>query len=238
MCEQKIVPNAITYSSSVSACERDAAWDLALGVLDLMRGAGIEVDVVICSSAISALSEGHQWQAALFEFSLLRERRALPDLVAYGAALGACVRAPEERWPAVLDLLRQMREGTVRQDEISCGAGIAACGNALQWQLAVWLLARMPARYRVEPNSVVFSSALLACLRSNRWQVAFELLDLQDSGDVAVDTASHSALLSEAELRRMSGREVPMLLRAMRSAPRALREDPGLDAAVELHLSP
>ena len=46
MTEKKVVPNAVSYSSVISACEKCAEWEKALEFLNEMKEVGIQPTVV------------------------------------------------------------------------------------------------------------------------------------------------------------------------------------------------
>ena len=60
-----IEPNTVTYSSAISACEKDANWQRALHLLAAMGRTAIEPNAITCSSAIIACENGADWQRAL-----------------------------------------------------------------------------------------------------------------------------------------------------------------------------
>merc|ERR1712113_1330214 len=71
MQSQSIVPNVISYSASISACEKGHQWQEALRLLGRMQSQSIVPDVISYSASISACEKGEQWQVALRLLALL-----------------------------------------------------------------------------------------------------------------------------------------------------------------------
>eukprot|EP00933_Yihiella_yeosuensis_P031303 TRINITY_DN2485_c0_g1_i2.p1 TRINITY_DN2485_c0_g1~~TRINITY_DN2485_c0_g1_i2.p1 ORF type:complete len:124 (-),score=17.26 TRINITY_DN2485_c0_g1_i2:130-501(-) len=65
MPQSKEVPDAISYSAAISACEKGGQWQLALNLLSLMPQSKIVPDAICYNAAISACEKGGQWQLAL-----------------------------------------------------------------------------------------------------------------------------------------------------------------------------
>ena len=60
-----IEPNTVTYSSAISACEKDANWQRALHLLTPMGRTAIEPNTITYNSAIIACENGADSQRAL-----------------------------------------------------------------------------------------------------------------------------------------------------------------------------
>ena len=67
--ERFLDPNLISYSSTISSCEKSGhRWHLALQLFQDMLSDVITPDVVCYNSVISACEKGMQWQTALHFF--------------------------------------------------------------------------------------------------------------------------------------------------------------------------
>mmetsp|Transcript_79488 Transcript_79488/g.257452 ORF Transcript_79488/g.257452 Transcript_79488/m.257452 type:complete len:183 (-) Transcript_79488:35-583(-) len=89
----RLEPGFVSYSASVSACEKAALWQLALELLAQLPRVGLEPDAVRCSTAISACGNAAQWLLVLPLPTCLPRIGLEPDTVSYAAAVSACEKA-------------------------------------------------------------------------------------------------------------------------------------------------
>lgn len=61
MREAGLAPNAIIYSTVISACERSDQWQRAVGLLRTMREDGILPVTITYNTVISACGKSGQW---------------------------------------------------------------------------------------------------------------------------------------------------------------------------------
>lgn len=102
---------------------------------------------------------GKDWRKALWHLSTYEALPdALPDVFAYGAALGVCGRA--RRASEALGLLESMEAKRIQPNAHCFNAALAACTR--QPEQALTLLRSMPER-GVSPNLRSFNAALAAC---------------------------------------------------------------------------
>merc|ERR1719386_239466 len=66
MQDAGVTRNVISFSASISACEKGGQWQQALSVLSEMQDAGVTRDVISYNAVISACEKGCQWQQALW----------------------------------------------------------------------------------------------------------------------------------------------------------------------------
>ncbi|CAE8626802.1 unnamed protein product [Polarella glacialis] len=173
MPEAKVVPNEITYSAAISACEKGGQWQQALNLLSLMPEARVVPNEITYNAAISACEKGGQWQLALNLLSLMPEAKVVPDEISYNAAISACEKGGQ--WQLALNLLSLMPDARVGPNEITYNAAISACEEASQWQLALNLLSLMP-EARVVPNEITYNAAINVCERSQQLERGLQLL--------------------------------------------------------------
>ena len=55
-----LVPNVVSWSATIGACEKGKQWEGALGLLQEMVHQLLTPDVVSCSAAISACEQSKQ----------------------------------------------------------------------------------------------------------------------------------------------------------------------------------
>ena len=96
------VPNVITFSAAISACEKGGQWERALSLLTEMRAQGVEPNVISFNAAISACDKGAQWEHALELLKEMQARGLQPGEIAFSAAISAC--AQREEWNKAHDL--------------------------------------------------------------------------------------------------------------------------------------
>eukprot|EP00438_Fugacium_kawagutii_P030805 Skav229495 [mRNA] locus=scaffold2455:48355:48795:- [translate_table: standard] len=66
-----VTPNVISYSASISACEKGSQWQQALALLQHMPRAQVLPNLYAQNSTISSCEKAMQWQVALAIFDLL-----------------------------------------------------------------------------------------------------------------------------------------------------------------------
>lgn len=69
-CERTV----ITYSSLISACEREGRWELALQLFGRMVHDGCSPNVITFNSLITALAAGGQWERAADVFAEMQRQ--------------------------------------------------------------------------------------------------------------------------------------------------------------------
>ncbi|CAK0858315.1 unnamed protein product [Prorocentrum cordatum] len=81
-------------------------------------------------------------------------------------------------------------EGDEAGTRLSYSAGISACENGEQWQLALALLSEMRAA-KLEPNDISYSAGISACEKGEQWQWALALLSEMSEVKVEPTVISH-----------------------------------------------
>ena len=89
MQAQGLGPNVITYSATISACEKGSQWHEALELLAEMQAQGLEPNVITYNAAISACEKGSQWQQALELLAEMQAQGLEPNVISYNAAISA-----------------------------------------------------------------------------------------------------------------------------------------------------
>merc|ERR1739841_325877 len=129
MREADLVPDVISYSAAISACEKGGQWQVALGLLATMQEAALVPNVISYSAAISACEKCGQWQEALGLLATMQEADLVPNVISYNAAISAC-----EKWT-------QMARGTTISGPSPGGMVIdqfaMPCQDAMSWFFTV-----------------------------------------------------------------------------------------------------
>ena len=149
-----VSPNLVTYSATISACERVGLWALAVHLLSQAPSP----DALMYDTVLSACDKGGQWEPTLWLLSEMPSSRILPQTMSYNVGIRACARAGE--WQKALQIFLEMPEGLV--DGFSFCAAIAACEGDRYWSFALELLARAP------PNVFSYTAAISACGKAQK----------------------------------------------------------------------
>ncbi|CAE8631934.1 unnamed protein product, partial [Polarella glacialis] len=103
-------------------------WDKALWLLQELRTAGLEPDIVAHNACISACEKG-RWQPALQILRSLQRSGSLePDVVTFTSLISSC-RA-HRRWASCLGLLGLMRREGVTPNALTLSSTLMACESA------------------------------------------------------------------------------------------------------------
>ena len=187
-------PDVISYSSALSACEKPGRWDIAIGLLELMRLQLLEADVICWSSGISACEKSGYWELATRLLHDLPAIRCSPDTVSINSALSACEKAG--KWRAALQLFFSCYMH-VRRDTISLNAVLSACEKAGQWQMASHLLESV-ALQKIEADTVSYNAVVASC-EDGKWEFALALLYDMLAAALLPDTVTYNAAISAAK---------------------------------------
>ncbi|CAK0834036.1 unnamed protein product [Prorocentrum cordatum] len=82
MNDTKIEPDAVSYNSGMSACDRAGQWQKALWMLfSEFIEASLEPTTISYSAGVSACSKGWQWQHALALLGSMEGVKLSPDAI-------------------------------------------------------------------------------------------------------------------------------------------------------------
>eukprot|EP00435_Cladocopium_sp_Y103_P055711 s497_g18.t1 len=182
--------DAVTWNSAADAVSRrtDGVWPLSLELLSL-EPLGLEPDVITESLRAAALkaanSQGHSavWRnalefagrsllvttSALGALSSAQWCHALQMLSVSGAldaqALSVASKLCQESWHWALHLLEEVN----RPDAVAISSAMTALSLALNWERALTLFHRLPARNR---DVVSYGAAMTAAAAGKHWELA------------------------------------------------------------------
>ena len=89
-----LIPDVVSYSTAISACEKGKRWQealqLLLEMLQEMLHRSLTPNVVSHSAAISACEKGKHWEEALCLLREVPHRSLTPDVISSSAAIEGC----------------------------------------------------------------------------------------------------------------------------------------------------
>ena len=131
MCQLRVSPDVVSFSSTVAALQKSSRWQMALATYATQEY-GAELDVFALTAALSAAEKGRQWQAAL---SMLMKSQHVADRICFEAAMGASQGSCQ--WELSLSLLTQMADVMVARGATSFATAVRAASTASKWKHAV-----------------------------------------------------------------------------------------------------
>ena len=95
----------VSYTTTVTSCNRSRQWVKALELYHLLRGETL-ANLVLYSAALKACQLGTQWQQAIALFQEMQDADQWPDIAAFNPCLGALVDF--KKWEEALALVARM----------------------------------------------------------------------------------------------------------------------------------
>eukprot|EP00435_Cladocopium_sp_Y103_P069247 s91_g33.t1 len=181
----------ITYTSMLTAFQKQLQWHLAASLLMQARHHAQQPNVITYNATLSGLGDATEWQRAAV---LLDQRRGLPssgtDVVSFNAVLHGYEKA--SCWQEALLLLEVAPHPATA---VTYGTVISACGAASQW-LAAWQLLFSAAAQGLETNLIMYSALITACGTAKHWQRAAALLSEAQRQRMQLDLVAVTAAVS------------------------------------------
>ena len=126
--------DVITYTTSISSCEKGGQWQHALFLFHQMPRAQLQPNQITYNATISACEKGRQSQQAMKLFEAMPTSRVQPDVITYNALISA---SEGGQWDHALHIFAKMHEAQLQHDVISYSAAISVAEKGKQWQLAL-----------------------------------------------------------------------------------------------------
>ncbi|CAJ1427465.1 unnamed protein product [Effrenium voratum] len=153
-------PDAIAWSTGISACEKGERWMWAQETLRGMLHSAALPNPITCNSLLSACQKCSRWQSALLW-------SWQGDTPGFNAAIRACSDAMV--WARGLGQLNQMHAFWLRRSTVSYNSAIAAEPRA--WSTCLGFVGSM-ALAAVAASSITANSVLHGLAASSIWQLA------------------------------------------------------------------
>ncbi|CAE7348695.1 unnamed protein product [Symbiodinium natans] len=185
-CEQ-VRRDAVSFSGTITACERRSRWPDALEVISFQESHP-SFGVFSCTSTITGCAKEESWHRGLALFGLMPAARVVPNVAVANSAMRAFERGAQ--WQPAVEMLGR----TSLRDVISFGTGVSACERLGQWLQALAALTGM-VWLRFLPDLITCNAAISAVrLSSDGWMTAASLLRSAREANLRLDAVSYSAL--------------------------------------------
>ena len=93
----RVIPNVLSFSAGISACEKGGQWQMALCLLAQMPAARVIPNVLSLNAGISACEKGGEWQMALCLLAQMPAATVIPNAISFNAGIQACGTARQWR---------------------------------------------------------------------------------------------------------------------------------------------
>ena len=202
MGTRQVLPDVVSYSSTMRICDEvsqwhravaalcrmenpnavsyssvgENQWHLALHLLRRMSTCGLVPTVVNCGSCISSCQSSGCWRVSVDLLVETVQHKISANVICYSSAISACELVGH--WRMAIQILLFMDEAQVKPNEISYNAAISVCARDGQLTQALILLDDMN-QVRLTANVVAYTSCIMACEKGGHWQMALHLLTLE-----------------------------------------------------------
>mmetsp|Transcript_5553 Transcript_5553/g.8780 ORF Transcript_5553/g.8780 Transcript_5553/m.8780 type:complete len:621 (-) Transcript_5553:14-1876(-) len=222
-----VTPNAIVYSSAISACSRGAIrnpkkYKIALELVKEADGIeDLELNVIGYNAALSACANAAAYEDAMQLFDTMQDKH-LVDPISYGTVMAACEKA--ERWKEVLEYAQQMNACGLVMDGWTITSALHACQQLGLAEEGLFYLEELKGlsksnatRHRRQtagwerkgasrasslngPDGVAYRLAISACARGGQWEKGTNLLDeMEDVTGQKPDVMAYTAAITGCE---------------------------------------
>eukprot|EP00929_Paragymnodinium_shiwhaense_P084277 TRINITY_DN45042_c0_g1_i1.p1 TRINITY_DN45042_c0_g1~~TRINITY_DN45042_c0_g1_i1.p1 ORF type:complete len:876 (+),score=194.50 TRINITY_DN45042_c0_g1_i1:76-2703(+) len=180
------------YTSIVSAFGRQSMVDNAVEVLQSMRKAKQDMNVITYSAAIGACEKRGRWDIALALMQELQAEKVAPNAVTYNTVISACEKGG--KWQQALEQFEDLLvDEEAEPTEISYGAAFSACRRGRQWQHALDLKELM--KRSSLGSTISWSTLIHTCEKSQQPQLALQLFGEMKTSNFHPDRKTYKVLM-------------------------------------------
>ena len=194
--EQKLEPNVVSFSTVISACQKQEDAAAALDLLASMDRSHIVPNTITYSSAISACERAHWTELALSLFHSMQRVDLQADCICYNSVISACEKG--KRAETALDLLETMRATRVQTTGVTYSAVISACDKCSLLRRGCQLLGEMKDA-QIESSVVAYNALISACSRLSRLSKALRLYGQLKDESLQPTVVTCSSLVNACE---------------------------------------
>eukprot|EP00435_Cladocopium_sp_Y103_P056712 s375_g19.t1 len=173
--QPSVSADAISFTGAIQCCEKGAAWETAMDLLNQMGTKQVFPTAVTYDASLNVCRPGaasEQWQLSMSLFRQLRRREVQADAVLFHTLADTAVKAStasataQGPWPKALVLLQTLSRRKLRPDAFSVTVELSAWDRSSSWEKGLLL--------HDASNLVTSNAALSACGRAH-WVKALAL---------------------------------------------------------------
>lgn len=164
-----VQPNSFTYCALFSACEKAAAWSVALDSLQLLPCIRLMPETLLGNAVLSACGKAGNWMRTT---SWLGGDASNTNDVSFNAALAGLGSDECGLWRRGQALFHVMRSEGIQCNLISCNSLMTIFEKSREWRHGQNLLATGLHCFGVTEDSVTFNAVLSAYEKGRQWRCA------------------------------------------------------------------
>merc|ERR1719235_2164204 len=193
MRQQGVACNTITYNTILDACAKCCAMCRASEVLEAMREASVEPDIITYSTIV----KGHCLEGNIDKaLAILKEMRVHknmePDEIMYNSFLDGC--AKQHRVDEAFTALEEMQAAGIRPSNFTLSILVKLLGRVRRLNQAFSLLEDLSAKHNFKPNVQVYTCLMQACIQNRKLDRALALHDQMVLADCPPDEKLYTGL--------------------------------------------
>ncbi|CAE7296400.1 EMB2654 [Symbiodinium sp. CCMP2456] len=184
-----ILPNVITFTAAVGACDGAGAWLAALAMLNTMALSTVERDAMSQNWETSTCATASQWALALSPDA----RKLIPN---HFGSLSLALSEHGHHWELALEMLSGSGQQGLKSSALAISSAMTAATSCARWQHSLELFT---ACGRGDRDLAIHNAAATALEKGSRWCSALAGLGVLRASRWAPDEVTCSALISACE---------------------------------------
>jgi len=193
MLQRGVACNTITYNTMLDACAKSYAMCRAEEVLQAMRAASTQPDIISYSTIVKGYCLEGDIDKALVVLKEMRAEKTLePDEITYNSFLDGC--AKQHRVDEALTALDEMQAAGVRPSNYTLSILVKLLGRVRRLNQAFSLVESLSAKHKFKPNVQVYTCLMQACIQNRKLDRALALHDQMVLADCPPDEKLYTGL--------------------------------------------